>query len=584
MNESGHEKSLTILIAEDSAPDRMILESIVTQVGHKAISVADGVEAVEAFKQERPDIVLLDVLMPNMGGMDTAREIRKLSVGELIPIVFLTSLSDNESLVECLDAGGDDFASKPYNRVVIQSKIKAFSRMREMHQTLAEQKHQIELNNKHLIQEQRVAKQVFDKIAHSGCLDLSNIRYYMSPLAVFNGDVLVSEISPGGSIVMLLGDFTGHGLPAAIGSMPLATTFYGMVRKGFSMADILREINSKLNQILPVGFFCCATCIDINFTKQRLRVWNGGLPDCYLYRSETEDYELIKSTHLPLGVLSHREFKAETQRIHLDEGDRFYMCSDGICEARDKNGDMFGEERLDKLMRKKKGQDTLFDDILSQVHSHIGTSDKDDDLSLVEILVDDVDLATHVEKFSQNQQSYLVDWNMKFAVNETSLRQYDPLPLLLNVLSEVPGLRNHSALLYTVLSELFNNALEHGILGLPSEQKSSPQGFAEYYAQRRTRLDDLDEANLSIDLTHTGKIDGGLLVIRVMDTGKGFLCEGEGPRTFEKSEEASLPKTGEAQPNYFGRGLTLINSICEKLIVHPPGNDVEAHFRWTEES
>src|SRR5690606_30450278 len=173
-----------------------------------------------------------------------------------------------------------------------------------------------------------VAKQVFDKIAHNGCLDLENIRYHMSPLAVFNGDILVAEISPTGSMMVLLGDFTGHGLPAAIGSMPLASTFYGMVHKGFSISEIIREINAKLNQILPIGFFCCATCIDINFQKRRVRVWNGGLPESYLYRKKTNSYEKISTNNLPLGVLSRKEFKADTLRLDLDVGDRFYMYSD----------------------------------------------------------------------------------------------------------------------------------------------------------------------------------------------------------------------------------------------------------------
>lgn len=586
MAQAANQKHLKILIAEDSAPDRMILESIVTQVGHTAISVEDGVQAVEAYKKERPDIVLLDVLMPNMGGMDTAREIRKISAGELVPIVFLTSLSDNESLVECLDAGGDDFASKPYNRVVIQSKIKAFSRMREMHQTLAEQKSQIEANNRHLIQEQRVAKQVFDKIAHSGCLDLSNIRYYMSPLAVFNGDVLVSEVSPSGSIVMLLGDFTGHGLPAAIGSMPLATTFYGMVRKGFSMADILREINAKLNQILPVGFFCCATCIDVNFTKQRLRVWNGGLPDCYLYRADTDNYEKIQSSHLPLGVLSHREFKAETQRIRLEEGDRFYMWSDGICEARNGKGEMFGEERLHRLMDRRKGQDILFDEILGQVHNHIGTSDKNDDISLVEILMEEVDLVVHEDISEKAKQGQLKDWKMDFRVESSSLKDYDPLPLLLNILSEIPGLRRHSAMLYTVMSEMFNNALDHGILGMASDQKLSPEGFVAYYEDRRKKLSSLHDDYMIITLAHQYQANGGLLLIRVKDSGEGFDFEARESRKQQVSQPIRYhgEEVPEEKPNYFGRGLTLIDSICEKLIIHPPGNDIEAHFRWENES
>src|SRR5690606_32493674 len=153
-------------------------------------------------------------------------------------------------------------------------------RMRELHSTMLGQRDQIAQNNSRLIQEQTGAKHVFDNVAHSGCLNAGNVRYLLSSLAVFNGDVLVAAMRPSGSMMVLLGDFTGHGLPAAIGAMPLASTFYGMVPKGFSMTDILREINTKLKNILPVGIFCCATILDINFRKRKIKIWKIGRASC----------------------------------------------------------------------------------------------------------------------------------------------------------------------------------------------------------------------------------------------------------------------------------------------------------------
>ena len=81
-------------------------------------------------------MVLLDALMPIMDGFESARLIKLHAGDKFIPILFLTSLTDNESLVKCLDAGGDDFLSKPYSRIVLQAKIKSFNRMREMNETV----------------------------------------------------------------------------------------------------------------------------------------------------------------------------------------------------------------------------------------------------------------------------------------------------------------------------------------------------------------------------------------------------------------------------------------------------------------
>src|SRR5690625_6300945 len=125
------------------------------------------------------------VLMPRFDGLGAALKIKSLAGEELVPIIFLTSLTDTESLVQCLDAGGDDFLSKPYNRVILQAKIKSFYRMREMHTTMLSQRDQIALHNEHFMQEQTVAKQVIDNIAHSGCLDANNVKYYLASLAIF---------------------------------------------------------------------------------------------------------------------------------------------------------------------------------------------------------------------------------------------------------------------------------------------------------------------------------------------------------------------------------------------------------------
>ena len=82
--------------------------------------------------------------------------------------------------------------------------------MLKMHATLQAQRDQIAENNLRLINEQEVAKRTFDKIAHEGALQLANIQYQMSPLAVFNGDVLLAALRPNGNLCVLLGDFTGN--------------------------------------------------------------------------------------------------------------------------------------------------------------------------------------------------------------------------------------------------------------------------------------------------------------------------------------------------------------------------------------
>jgi len=569
---------LTILVADDSDTDRQILETIVAREGHRVVSARDGREAIDAFEREGPDLVLLDAIMPNLDGFDTARQIKARAGESLVPIIFLTSLTDTSSLVQCLDAGGDDFLSKPYNRVILQAKIKAFNRMRQMHATMLDQRDQIGRHHEHVMREQAVAKQVFDNIAHSGCLDDERVRYYLSSLAVFNGDVLVAARRPSGSMMVLLGDFTGHGLPAAVGALPLASTFYGMVHKGFDLTDILREINGKLKAILPVGIFCCAAMADIDFRYQRLRIWNGGLPDCYIHSGQGEEPRSIASNHLPLGVMPNRDFRSDVQTLALNWGERLYMWSDGIHEARNAQGDMYGEERLRQVFRASSGPEQTFDAILDSVHRFVGSREREDDLTLIEVQMQEPEPLSRrlaepkprrvgsIEPES-HPDSVLSEWTLSLEILPASLRLFDPMPLLLNLLTEVPGLRQHSGSLYTILSELYANALEHGLLRLDSRLKASADGFVRYYELRRERLSQLDSGSIRFELSHQSQDRGGRLVIRVVDSGPGF---GQEPQT--------VPEAGDS--GFWGRGLALVENLCDSVDYLGRGNEVEVVFSW----
>lgn len=212
-----NEEALTVLIADDNMTDRMLLSSIVRRQGHAVITASNGQEAIELFRQQRPQLVLLDAMMPVMDGFEAARTIKQLAGEALVPIIFLTSLTEEQALVRCLDAGGDDFLAKPYNQVILAAKIKAMDRLRRLQATVLEQRDLITRHHDYLLNEQRVAKAVFDQIAHSGCLDAPNVRYLQSPYALFNGDLLLAAYTPSGDMHVLLGDFTGHGLPAAVG-------------------------------------------------------------------------------------------------------------------------------------------------------------------------------------------------------------------------------------------------------------------------------------------------------------------------------------------------------------------------------
>ena len=563
-------EKLRILIADDNDSDRLILQTIVRKQGHIVYPAADGGEAIEIFEKERPDIVLMDALMPNVDGFEAARAIKRLAGEDLVPIIFLTSLKDAASLADCLDAGGSDFLSKPYNRVILQAKILAFARMRKLHATVQAQRDEISAHHDHLIHEQEVAKAVFDNIAHPGCIGAENIKCLISPMAVFNGDMVLAARKPSGGMYVLLGDFTGHGLPAAIGAMPASEIFYGMTQKGFFMQEILREINKKLKSILPIGVFCCTCMIDLSFRDGMLEVWTGGLPDLVFYKSKTRTLEMIESKNLPLGVLSDERFNSNTEVHKIEPGDRIFLWSDGIHEAMNAEGEMFGPERIAKVFADTENPDNLFDALIQSVDRFTDGGAQDDDHTIVEVkMVTEEELkGADFKSHSAAAISGPLDWKLTYELQPQTLKEFNPLPLLTHILMEVPGLRPHSGKLYTILSELYSNSLEHGILGLSSELKSSPLGFAEYYSTRTQRLDELKDGIVTVTLDHCPKDDGGVLRIRVEDSGPGF------------NYSAKIDNDHKTE-GYSGRGIPLIKTMCRRFEYLGDGNIVEVEFDWS---
>jgi CheY-like chemotaxis protein len=557
---------LTILIAEDSAADRMLLSSIVRRQGHQVLTAANGAEAVEVFRLQRPHLVLMDAMMPVMDGFEAARQIKDLAGETLVPIIFLTSLTESEALARCLEAGGDDFLAKPYNQVILAAKIKAMDRLRRLQATVLQQRDLISKHNDYLLNEQRVAKAVFDKVAHSGCLNAPNIRYLQSPYALFNGDLLLAAFTPAGDMHVLLGDFTGHGLPAAVGAMPLAEVFYGMTAKGYGLAETLREMNAKLKRILPVDMFCCATLLCLSFQRRSVEVWNGGMPDGYLHRIASGERTPLLARHLPLGVLSPQTFNDSTEVFPMAVGDRVFLLSDGVIDTCDANEQLFGVERLQRVFAANREPDALFEEIEQALRDFRGEAR--DDVSMVEIsLLEAAQLSPPALVYSDSGQSCPLDWSVSFEFRADTLKRYNPLPYLLQLLLEVHGLRAQSGALYSVLAELYSNALEHGVLGLDSSLKRDAAGFARYYQQRNERLDELRDGYVRVHLQFAPHGEGGHLVIRVEDSGAGF----DVARVMERPVDGG---------RLSGRGVSLIRQLSRNASWSDDGRSARVEFFW----
>lgn len=224
-----------------------------------------------------------------------------------------------------------------------------------------------------------LANEVFARVLARGADDPS-VRFSVSPMALFNGDVVLSARTPSGAMRLMLADVTGHGLSGAIGTIPLSTLFHRQTKDGLSLSDLLISMNEELRAILPTRLFCAAVALELNAERTRLTVCNAGMPDVHVMRGN--GLVAMPSTNVPLAVLDRFEPRYE----HLDvlSGDRIFAISDGVTECCNPAGELFGVDRLRALLQHV-GPEKSFDALLAELSAF--TTERADDVTVAELRV-----------------------------------------------------------------------------------------------------------------------------------------------------------------------------------------------------
>lgn len=560
-------QAVKILVADDTRLQRMFLQEMLASEEVEVILACDGVEAVELFMQKKPDLCILDVIMPNLDGIGAAKKmISSLSADEYVPIVFITAQDNEETLKRCIEAKADDFIVKPFNPTTLKAKINSLLKFKRLYEGQFQQKQELLAFQQIAEQEHDVAASIHEKIIHARFLETPNVRHFLSPMALFNGDIFLVAKTPGNQLHCLLGDFTGHGLSASIGASPTAEVFYGMVNKGFTGREILLEINKKLHSLLPVHMFLAATLVTLDPDSRFINVMACGLPDHYLLNKNSGKIEKIVSKNVPLGIVE--DFDLQEQLFPASADDYLYLFTDGIIEAENKQGEQFDFKGIEDCLNTS--EESVFDRMLQGQHQHCSGSEQQDDITLIEIQCDSENVPwRNLGEASQYKEITPLVWKSSMEFDLKTLQYVSPVPVMLNSIMEIQGLLKYSESIFMIISELFNNCVDHGLLGLDSKLKESAEGFGQYYKLREKRLLER-EGSVKVIFSHLPVKNGGRLTIRMNDTGDGFDFQKQVSRFSENQD-------------FHGRGIQLVNSLCESLEYSDNGTRVKAIFEWPYE-
>ncbi len=556
------------LVVDDQLINRELLQTMLAAIGFDVILASDGQEAVDLFVQHLPSLVLMDIEMPQMDGIEATRLIKEAAGETFVPVIIISGLEGDEVIRRSIEMGGDDFIHRPFSYEVLRAKVKAIQRISDLYR---EVQRLYELRR----HEESVAEEIFSNAIEQDNITFDQIKLRKRPASIFSGDVQITAIRPNGDINILLGDFTGHGLTSVVGALPLAETFRAMTRKGYEAEQVLAQINRKLHGLLPTGLFLAASMVTLS-SSGRCAIWNGGMPDILILSPDGEIRQRIESGDPPLGIISNLPDMNFTF-IQLEADDKILLMSDGVLEARNKENEYFGEQRLVWAAKLGCREGDLLGRIMRSVDNFLKGNEQDDDISLIEI-PGRIDMSRSVLTEPSIKPTFIQEdekagWTWSIRLQGNNLKRVNPVAIALSQLQEVEGSGEHWHDVFTILTELFVNALDHGVLNLPSSLKSSADGFSEYFAQRELGLQQLKSTcYVSIHLASI-QVAGqaNLLKITVQDSGSGF----DHAQWLAKLVERENNQMGLA-----GRGIMLVQALCESLTYSDDGASVIAEYMW----
>jgi CheY-like chemotaxis protein len=561
------------LVVDDDASIRMVLRSLLRKMDFTVIEAENGLQAVQAFNDHLFDLVLMDVMMPVMDGFEAASQIKAAAGGRFVPLLFLSGAGDEENLSRGAVAGGDDYILKPPDLQLLELKVRSMERIMKLHKQIQQLYGQIE-------DEQKIAEAIYNKAVTTGNVALDVARSVVRPASVFSGDMVLTAYTPGRDFHGLLGDFCGHGLVAALGALPASQVFRAMSAKGFSPGEIIESINNKLYDMLPTGMFMAAQFVAVNHELDMISVCNSGMPDILVLDGKTGAVKhRIASCGLPLGVVRDRSFISEVNHLPIQNGDRVILASDGVTEATNDNLEQFGGSRFEQSLCDTFTKNGSSIEVLLQcLDDFCGRSKQHDDISMLEVpcipqLLPEWHIAGDavLAEIGVDAPQADIDSEDSFSltVNGSRLRGLNPVPLVMGNLKAFVDLGPHSQVIYTILTELYLNALDHGLLQLDSDLKHDPKGFIEYFRVREERLAQLDSGHINFSIRVATIERGGCIRIVVEDSGPGF-------------DFNAYPGIGAGDQRLYGRGIHLLKELCLRVDYHDKGNSVEAVYCWSD--
>jgi sigma-B regulation protein RsbU (phosphoserine phosphatase) len=396
---------MNILVVDDARDMQLILRRVLTLMGHQVMLAGNGQEAWELIQQYNFQLVICDWVMPVMDGPTLCRTIREARLPHYVYIILLTGMSGTQNLIYGMDAGADDFATKPIVREELEVRLRAAQRILELEHTLEEKNANLENVNQSLSAAQQLIQNDLQRAAalQTGVLPSQKlftrlcVDWYFEPAQYIGGDTFNYFPINDELLFFYSIDVSGHGISSALLSMCLQTLLSStgelycvdeLTRSNAARfpSRLAERLNYHLNHMLDTGDHYLTLIMGlVDTVEERLYFVQAGHPKPFLYDPLTGRLEKIDCTGFPIGLLPDMEY--ETIQLPFPPGSRFIMYSDGILELQKPCGEPFTEsdlqERLQEVMALPARQ------VIAHLGKELGLAkngiERPDDISLLTI-------------------------------------------------------------------------------------------------------------------------------------------------------------------------------------------------------
>jgi len=365
-------KADSLLVVDDNELNRDALARLLQRQGYSVAVAQNGQQALEALGEQSVDLVLLDVTMPGLSGLEVLKVIRRMDSALALPVIMVTAKSQSADVVEALELGANDYVTKPLDFPVVLARIRtqlslkrAVDQVTRLEQSLTQRNKELEAASAQLAAADQGMKRDLEAAAWvrqtflpSEPPDVPGVRFAwaLKPCSRLAGDLLNVLPLDARRLGIYVFDCGGHGVAASLLSVTVSRSLERLLAArwpagprgvapsagGTAPAEVVGELGRQFSKgpVTEQPFTLLYGMLDLE--TREFRFVSAGRPGP-LYLPADGDAAVLGTSSLPVGLSGGN---CKEHRVSLRPGDRLYLYSDGVTEARNPEGEHFGTRRL----------------------------------------------------------------------------------------------------------------------------------------------------------------------------------------------------------------------------------------------